>query len=70
MTYLHAEIGVMLRGRPDREQQVPRVAGGEAPFINPALEDGGLFIDKLFQFALQEVADMRCAGQHFIGKET
>ena len=48
MAHLHAEISVMLRCRPDREQQVPRVAGGEAPFINPALEDGGFFIDKLF----------------------
>ena len=46
-----------------------RVTGGEAPVINPALQDIGLFIDKLPQLALQEITNMRRASQDFVGEQ-
>ena len=49
MAHLNAEIGLMLGGQPDGKQQVPRVTGGQLTIINPALQNLGLFIDKLFQ---------------------
>ena len=46
-----------------------RVTGGKAPIINPALQDVGLFIDKLPQLTLQEITDMRRASQNFVGEQ-
>ena len=59
MAHLNTEIGVMLGRRPDGEQQMTRIAGGQLASIDPALQNGGLFIDKLPQLGLQEIADMR-----------
>ena len=48
---------------------MPRIAGRQPPVINPALQDGCLFIDKLLQLGLQEAADMWGTGQDFIREQ-
>ena len=63
------EIGIVLRCRPDREQEMPRIAGGEPLIVDPVLKYGGFFIDKLFEFVLQEGTDMGCAGEHLIREQ-
>ena len=46
-----------------------RIARGEQTVIDPSLQNGRFFIDKLFQLGLQKIADMRCAGQNLIGEK-
>lgn len=68
-THLNVEIGVMLRRRPDGEDQVVGIAFDDLARLRPGADDLRLLVDQFLQRPLQLVLDMRSALQHLVGEE-
>lgn len=59
-THLHVEIRIMLRRRPDGEDQVIGVAFGDLAGLGPGADDLRFLVDKALQRPAQLILDMRC----------
>ena len=67
---LNIEIRIMLRQRPDRENQVIGVNPGDFSLIHPAGQDRGLFVDQSFEIRRQSLMNARRALDKLIGEQT
>jgi hypothetical protein len=63
--HLHAEIRVVLRDRPQREDQVMRIDRRELAGLDPCGDDFRLFLHQRAQLAVEFVAQQRRALDHF-----
>ena len=66
---LDVEIGIMLGHRPDAEDKMIGIDGGDLALGDPCLDDPRRIIHQDFHRTGQEVANGRCAMQHLIGEE-
>ncbi len=67
--HLHAEVRVVLRHRPQREDQVMRIDGRQLARFDPRADHLRLFVHQRTQFAVEFVAQQRRALDHFQAEE-
>src|SRR5690606_33869972 len=67
---LNVEIGIMLRRRPDREDQVIGIAAADLAGLDPGADDLRLLVHQSLQGTVQLIGNVRRTLQHLIGEET
>src|SRR5690606_31409911 len=65
-THLHVEVGIVLRGGPDGEDEVIGIAFGDLAGLRPAADDLRLLVDQRLQRPLQLVLDIGRALQDLV----
>src|SRR5262245_18782618 len=62
-------VGIVLRRRPNRKDQVIRIAFGNLAGLGPGADHLRLLVDEALQGTLELILDMRRALQHLVGEQ-